>query len=75
MQSHLKDLLKNSHVKQEDIINKIFNKFSEVKKHIKTVLKDIDTECTAKKKLMSLQQRELMKSYAADFQKIVSYVN
>ena len=54
VQSHLKDLLKNSHIKQEDIINKIFNKFSEVKKHIKTVLKDIDTECTVNKKLISL---------------------
>ena len=53
-QSHLKDFLKNSHVKLEDIINKIFNKFSEFKKHIKIVFEDINTEHTAERKLMSL---------------------
>ena len=32
MQSHLKDFLKTLHFKREDIINKIFDKFSEFKK-------------------------------------------
>ena len=54
IQSHLKDFLRNSHAKWEDIINKIFDKFSEFKKHIRIVCKDINTEYTAERKLMSL---------------------
>ena len=34
MQVHLKSFLRNSHAKWEDIMNKIFNSFSEFKKHI-----------------------------------------
>ena len=44
MQAHLKDFLKNSQTKQEDITNEIFSSFSEFKKHIKIVFKDIDTK-------------------------------
>ena len=54
MQLHLKDFLKNSHFKQEDIMNKIFNKFSKFKKHNKIVFKDIDVKYTAERKLISL---------------------
>ena len=43
------------HFKQKDIINEIFNKFSEFKKHIKIVFKDIDAECTTERKLINLQ--------------------
>ena len=35
-------------------MNKIFNKFSEFKKHIKIVFKDINSEYTAERKLISL---------------------
>ena len=44
MQTHLKNFLKNSHNKWEDIINEIFNSFSEFKKHIWVVFKDINAE-------------------------------
>ena len=35
-------------------MNEIFNKFSEFKKHIRIVFKDIDSECTAERKLINL---------------------
>ena len=57
MQSHLKDFLKNLYIKREDIINKIFNKFSEFKQQIRIVFKNVNAKCTAKRKLMSLQQK------------------
>ena len=75
MQAHLKNFLKISHVKQKDIINKIFDKFSKLKKHIRIVFRDINIEYTVKEKLIYLQQRELVTSYAAKFQKIISYTN
>ena len=67
MQSHLKDFLKNLYSKREDIINKIFNKFSEFKKQIRIVLKDVNTECTMKRKLINLQQRESAANNTAEF--------
>ena len=67
MQSHLKDFLKNSHSKREDNINKIFNKFSEFKKQIRIVSKEVNTKCTTERKLMSLQQKESAVSYATEF--------
>ena len=44
VQAHLKDFLENSQVKCEDIINKIFDQFSDFKKHIWELFEDIDTE-------------------------------
>ena len=44
VQAHLKNFLKNSHTKWEDIINKIFDQFSKFKKHIWVLFKDIDVE-------------------------------
>ena len=41
MQTHLKNFLKNSHFKQKDIINKIFNKFSKVRNMLKQCLKTL----------------------------------
>ena len=54
MQSHLKNFLKNLHFKRENIIKKIFNKFSEFKKQIRIVFKDINTKRTTERELMSL---------------------
>ena len=44
MQTHLKNFLENSQVKHEDIMNKIFNQFSDFKKHIQKLFEDIDVE-------------------------------
>ena len=44
MQMHLKNFLRNSRTKWEDIMNKIFNSFSRFKKHIQIVFKDIDAK-------------------------------
>ena len=45
-------------MKQEDIINQIFNKFSEFKKHIKIMFKNINIKCTAERELnKSLTER------------------
>ena len=44
MQTHLKDFLKNSHAKWEDILNKIFNWFNKIKKHNCLVFEDINVE-------------------------------
>ena len=44
MQTHLKNFLKNSYAKKEDIINNIFNSFSEFKKHIQVVFKNINAK-------------------------------
>ena len=46
MQTHLKNFLKNSQAKCEDITNEIFNQFSGFKKHIWVLFKDIDAEWT-----------------------------
>ena len=47
MQTHLKDFLKNSWAKWEDIMNEIFDQFSDFKKHIQVLFKNIDAEWTA----------------------------
>ena len=70
MQTHLKNFLKNSQVKHEDITNKIFNQFSDFKKHIQILFRDIDAEWTAEQMLMNLQQQESAVIYAAEFQRI-----
>ena len=70
MQTHLKNFLKNSQVKHEDIINKIFNQFSDFKKHIQILFEDIDIEWTAEQTLINLQQQESAAIYAAEFQRI-----
>ena len=44
IQTHLKNFFRNSGAKWEDIINEIFDSFSEFKKHIQIVFKDIDVE-------------------------------
>ena len=62
--------MRNSHTKQEDIINEIFNSFSKFKKHIWIVFKDINTEWTVEQELMSLQQWEFAVTYVAKFQRI-----
>ena len=54
MQMHLKNFLKNSYAKWEDIMNEIFDSFSRFKKHIKIVFKDINAEWTVEQKLMNL---------------------
>ena len=48
------NFLNNSYAKQKDIMNKIFNKFSEFKKYIKTVFKDINTKYIMKRELINL---------------------
>ena len=70
VQTHLKNFLKNSWVTCEDITNKIFDQFSDFKKHIQILLKDINTEQIMKWTLMSLQQWESAATYAAEFQRI-----
>ena len=70
MQTHLKNFLKNSWVKCEDITNKIFNQFSDFKKHIQILFEDIDIEWTAEQTLINLQQQESAAIYAAEFQRI-----
>ena len=54
VQAHLKDFLENSWVKHEDITNKIFDQFSDFKKHIWELFKDIDAEWIAKQTLINL---------------------
>ena len=54
VQTHLKNFLKNSWVKQEDIINKIFDTFIEFKKHIQILFENIDAEWTVERMLMNL---------------------
>ena len=44
VQTHLKNFLKNSHTKQEDITNEIFNQFSDFKKHIHVLFENIDVK-------------------------------
>ena len=46
VQKNLKDFLENSQAKHKDIINKIFDQFSDFKKHIRELFEDIDTEWT-----------------------------
>ena len=70
MQTHLKNFLKNSWVKQEDITNEIFNQFSDFKKHIQILFKNINAEWTMKQMLINLQQWESAAIYAAEFQRI-----
>ena len=72
MQTHLKNFLENSWAKCEDIINKIFNQFSDFKKHIWELFEDIDAEWTVEWMLMNLQQWESAAIYAAEFQRIAS---
>ena len=71
MQTHLKNFLKNSQVKHKDIINEIFDQFSDFKKHIQELFEDIDAEWTVKQTLMNLQQWGSVTVYAAEFQRIV----
>ena len=54
VQAHLKDFLENSWAKHEDITNEIFNQFSDFKKHIWELFKDIDAEWTVEWMLMNL---------------------
>ena len=54
VQTHLKDFLKNSQVKHEDITNEIFNQFDDFKRHIWVLFEDIDAEWTAEWMLMNL---------------------
>ena len=54
VQAHLKSFLKNSQVKHEDITNKIFNQFSDFKKHIWVLFEDINVEWTAEWMLINL---------------------
>ena len=54
MQTHLKNFLKNSQVKHEDIINEIFDQFSDFKKHIQVLFEDINTEWIMKQTLINL---------------------
>ena len=54
VQTHLKNFLKNSQVKHEDIMNKIFDLFSDFKKHIQVLFEDIDAEWTVGQTLMYL---------------------
>ena len=70
MQTHLKNFLKNSQVKQKDIINEIFDTFIEFKKHIQILFKNINAEWTVERMLMNLQQWESAVIYAAEFQRI-----
>ena len=55
VQTHLKNFLENSQVKHKDIMNEIFNQFSDFKKHIQKLFEDINTEWTAEQTLMNLQ--------------------
>ena len=70
VQTHLKNFLENSWVKHEDITNKIFDQFSDFKKHIWELFKDIDAKWTVKWTLMNLQQWGSAAVYAAEFQRI-----
>ena len=70
VQTHLKNFLKNSQVKHEDITNEIFDQFSGFKKHIWVLFEDIDIKWTMKWTLMNLQQWESAATYAAEFQRI-----
>ena len=70
VQTYLKNFLKNSWAKCEDITNKIFNQFSGFKKHIQVLFEDIDTEQTTEQMLINLQQQESAATYAAEFQRI-----
>ena len=54
VQAHLKNFLENSQIKHEDITNKIFNQFSDFKKHIQKLFEDINTEWTVEWTLMNL---------------------
>ena len=54
VQTHLKNFLENSQVKNKDITNKIFNQFSDFKKHIWELFEDIDVEWTVEQMLMNL---------------------
>ena len=54
VQAHLKNFLKNSQVKWEDITNEIFNQFSDFKKHIQILFEDIDVKWIMKQTLMNL---------------------
>ena len=54
MQAHLKDFLENSQAKCEDIMNEIFNQFSDFKKHIQELFEDIDAEWTVEQTLINL---------------------
>ena len=54
VQTHLKNFLKNSHVKQKDIINEILNQFSEFKKHIQILFEDINAEWIIEQRLINL---------------------
>ena len=51
-------------------MNEIFNQFSDFKKHIQILFKDIDAEWTVKQMLINLQQWESAAIYAVKFQRI-----
>ena len=54
VQTHLKNFLKNFWVKHEDIMNEIFDQFSDFEKHIQILFKNINTEQTAEQTLINL---------------------
>ena len=70
VQTHLKNFLKNSWLICENIMNEIFNQFSDFKKHIQILFEDINAEWTVEWTLMNLQQQESAVTYAAEFQRI-----
>ena len=51
-------------------MNEIFDQFSDFKKHIWVLFKDINVKWIIKWELINLQQRESAVSYAAKFQRI-----
>ena len=67
VQAHLKNFLKNSQTKWEDITNKIFDIFIGFKKHIWVLFENIDAEWTVERMLINLQQWEFAAIYAAEF--------
>ena len=70
VQTHLKDFLKNSQVKHEDIMNKIFDQFDDFKRHIQILFGDINAEWTTEWMLMNLQQQGSAATYTVKFQRI-----
>ena len=70
VQTHLKNFLKNSQAKCENITNKIFDQFNDFKRHIWVLFEDINAEWTVKQTLMNLQQWESAATYTVKFQRI-----
>ena len=54
VQTHLKNFLKNSWAKHENIMNEIFDQFDDFKKHIQKLFEYINAEWIMKWMLMNL---------------------